>query len=262
MGRRLYKTLGGISLHISKVSAAADGIALRRWAVVIAVLTAIALALPTLAHSQTQDTAADPASFFKNIAGDWIGTCEQATDGEQADNKYFHAVVKQVNENTFESRFKYYRLDEATRSPLEIGDTTVVSTIGTDGSVKNKIIGNGTILVNEKPKSQEHEMEEVLSWEGNGNFSGKINGKISVNGMPLGLGKNGEIRNATSTWTYKDGILTIDQNLKAGFKVLMFSKNYTVTARMSATRGSDVVGLMLKGARVAAQPAGISPDSL
>ena len=210
---------------------------------------ALALAIPAISHAQP-----DAGAFLKSIVGEWVGACEQSTDGEKAGDKYFHFVVKQVDQRTFSSEFKYYRLDEATRTPLHIGDTTFVSTIEPDGTVTNNITGKGTILVDEKPKPQEHQLTETLSCASDNALTGRITGKISSGGLLFGLGKNGDVHDAASTWTLENGVLTIHQSLKAGFRILFFTKDFTVEAKSTARRGSDVVSLMTEAARVAAGP--------
>ncbi|MHB0912870.1 MAG: hypothetical protein ACYC2Y_05420 [Armatimonadota bacterium] len=197
--------------------------------------------------ARAQDT--DVRKFLESVKGDWVGTCEQSTDGEPAENKYFHAIVKQTGENTYESNFEYYRWDEKTDSPLHIGDARIVTEIAPDGSAKNAITGNGTMLVDNQPKKQEHQLSETLSVAGEGTLRGAGDGKITVYGLPLGLGKNGSIRTFESTWTLKDDVLTVSQKLEAGFKVLLFTKRFDVEAKSVARRGSDVVRLM-KSAKV------------
>jgi len=209
----------------------------------------LALIFPAVSHAQP-----DAGAFLKSIVGEWVGACEQSTDGEKAGDKYFHFVVKQVDQRTFSSEFKYYRFDEATRTPIHIGDTTFVSTIEPDGTVTNNISGQGTILVDEKPKPEEHQLVEALSCAGDNALTGRITGNISIGGLLFGLGKNGEVHDGTSAWSLDNGVLTIHQSLKAGFRILFFTKNFTVVAHSTARRGSDVVSLMTEAARVAAGP--------
>lgn len=218
-----------------------------------ALVLALALALIFPAVSCAQP---DAGAFFRSIVGEWIGVCEQSTDGEKAGDKYFHFVVKQVDQRTFSSEFKYYRLDEATRTPIHIGDTTIVSTIEPDGTVTNNITGQGTILVDEKPKPQEHQLVEALSCAGDNTLTGRITGNISIGGLLFGLGKNGEVHDGTSAWSLDNGVLTIHQSLKAGFRILFFTKNFTVEAKSTARQGSDVASLMNEAAQIAVGPAG------
>lgn len=225
-----------------------------------AIRLALGLALVISAACWAQPSPqGDSAEFFRSVVGEWIGICEQSTDGEQADNKYFRAVIRQIDDKSFNGEFTYYRYDEATRSPLHIGDATILSTIEPDGTVRNEITGRGTMLVDERPKPQEHEIVEVLSRADDGSLTGRMDGRISVGDLPFGLGKNGRIYDGRSTWSLDDGVLTIHQSLRAGFRVLFFSKCFTVVAHSTARRGSDVVSLMTEKTRIAAQPAGHAP---
>jgi hypothetical protein len=192
-------------------------------------------------------------SFFQGIVGEWIGTCEQSTDGEQADNKYFRAVVKQVDANSFTTNFDYYKYDEKAEAPVQIGSSSITTTIAPDGSAKNKITGKGTMLVDYKPKQQKHDLQEVISSTPSG-LRGQGTGTLSVSGMPLGLGKNGKIQQANSTWTFSKGVLSIRQDIKAGFRALFINKSFYVKANYTAQRGSDVVSLMTGRTRVSSKP--------
>lgn len=214
----------------------------RRFALIAAGLVALAFLIPAAwADDSLQQHS---AAVISNFTGEWIGTCEQSTDGEEAENKYFHAKFQQTGDNTFAGKFTYYRFDMKTGEALNIGETTITSTVQADGTIRNEIVGKGKVLVNNDPKDQQHEVTEILTIVDDKTMKGKIDGKISVSGLPLGIGRNGRIRNAESTWKLEDGALCIDQTLKAAFKVLMVSRNFTVEAHNSARRGSDVVGLM------------------
>lgn len=218
----------------------------------ILVLSLIALAS---VYAQPAPVSGGSArDFFDNIAGEWIGACEQSTDGEPAENKYFHAVIKQTDDNTYDGQFDYYRLDQAKKTPLHIGNTKFTITIGPDGTMQNKMVGQGIMLVNEKPKNQEHEILENLEFNGNNGIQGKGNGKIAVSGMPLGLGKNGKILNSSTNWQLKDDVITISQSVKAGFSAFVFKKTFNVVANYTAKRGTDVVSLMFGKSRIASKP--------
>ena len=225
---------------------------------VIAVTLALISVLPAYAGAE-QTARQKTAALIKTLTGEWIGTCQQSTDGEDAENKYFQAKFEQTGENTFTGKFTYYRLDQKTNEPLNIGETALTATIQEDGTIRNEIVGKGSVIVNKDPKNQEHKVTEILTPTDDKTLSGKIDGKISVSGLPFGIGKNGQIRNATSTWKLENGVMTIDQTLKAGFKVLMVSKSFTVKACSVARRGTDVVSLMKKD--LASKPAQPTPGS-
>lgn len=210
----------------------------------------VMVALAALIIAQAASAAANDArSFFANITGEWIGTCRQSTNGKQADDKYFHAVVRQVDANTFSSSFDYYRLDDNTGKPVPIGTSSVITTIGPNGAAQNRIQGKGTMMVDAKPKQQQHDFKEVLNSASDG-LHGQGTGTLSVFGMPFGLGKNGKIKKATSSWSLNDGLLTVNQSILAGFKALFFSKNFNFEACYTARRGSDIATLITRPPRV------------
>lgn len=242
------------ALHtISFFSSAAKTIARARMFYRMTIVI-IPLALMAMASNAAQQTPVNNTiSFFQNIVGEWIGTCEQSTDGEEADDKYFHAFVKQLNDNTFSTKFDYYRIDKETNTPLRIGETTVTTVIGPDGAAKSKITGKGIILVNDKPKNQTHELHETLVSTSNESLQGEGNGKISVSGMPLGLGKNGKVGSSKSDWSLNDGVLNIRQTISASFKALFFKKTFDVAANYTAKRGSNVASLWSPQSRSASK---------
>ena len=222
-------------------------------------LTTITLALTIIsaaAYSQPSPSQGDARAFFHSLAGEWVGTCEQTTDGESPDNKYFHAVVKQLDNNIFESRFEYYRFDPKSKTAVRAGEAVITTTVGPDGIARSKATGQGTVLVNKQPKSQKHEVNEVLGFAGNNSMQGQGSGTIKISGMPLGLGKNGKIDNATTIWTLSNEVMTVHQTLKAGFRALFFKKHFSIVAHYSARRGSDVVSLMKKNMQVTAKRPG------
>lgn len=227
------------------------------FACIAAGILALAFFIPAASGAQCAQQE-KTAAFIKSLTGEWIGTCQQITDGDQTEDKYFCAKFEQTGDNIFSGKFTYYRLDPKTGELLNIGETTMASTIQADGTVKNDIAGKGKMLVSNQPKDQEHQLTEVLTVADNGSIVGKLDGKIDVSGMPFGLGRNGKIRNATSAWKLEDGVMTIDQSLKAAFKVLMATKTFKIEAHSVARRGTDVITLMKKdqlGEKVAARPA-------
>ena len=239
MLRYVFATL---SATVSSTRLSLHGWKLGRIAIAVLVL---AFAVSALSYAQPSPSVQENAEdFFRGIVGEWIGVCEQSTNGEQADNKYFHAVIEQVGRGSFASEFNYYRFDEATGAPLHVGSASVMTTIETDGTVTNEISGEGIMLVDYRPKQQRHELVETLTCAEFGGLTGEISGKISVSGMPFGLGKNGRVYDGTSTWSLDDDILTIRQSLKVGFRILFFTKSFKVTATTTAHRGTDVASLM------------------
>jgi len=209
----------------------------------IAVALGLLIFVSNMASGQPQ--SADPKQFLDSLIGDWIGICEQSTDGEKAENKYFHASIKQVAPETYTGKFDYYRIDPKTGNPLHIGQSTIRIDIAADGTATSKITGSGSVLVENKPKNQEHELTEVLTCVPGG-LLGKGDGKLSVSGMPFGLGKNGKVKSATSKWSINNGVLTISQNIKVGFRALVFNKSFDIATNFKAKKGSNIASLMPK----------------
>lgn len=204
--------------------------------------------------AQTPDSPeARPLELAQKMTGEWIGVCEQSTDGQQAENKYFHAVIKQTGPNTLEGKFSYYRADPATGEPVDVGEATAAISIEPDGTIRNNVSGTGVVMVENKPKPETHELAEILTMTEAGGLSGRITGKISVDGLPFGLGKNGQVSDGSSTWALKDDVLTINQTMTAGFRILFCKKSFTIAAISTARRGSDVAALT-KASRLAAKP--------
>lgn len=212
----------------------------------------LALALTAVFCVRPANAQPDARSFFTGITGEWVGTCRQSTNGKQADNKYFHAVIKQVDANTFNSSFEYFRIDDTSHNPIKIGTSSIVTSIAPNGTAQNQISGKGIMMVDYKPKEQTHNFKETLTVASNG-LLGQGTGSLSVNGMPFGLGRNGKISKATSSWTFDGSNLTIRQNITAGFKALFFSKNFDVVAEYSARRGSSLASIMGKPMRTASR---------
>lgn len=205
-------------------------------AILIFILASTAFAQPA------QSTRA--VDFYQKVVGDWVGTYEHTTDGEQAEDIYFKYSVKQADPNSFTGQFAYYRLNAAGDAE-PAGNATIQSTVQDDGTVKNVISGDGTILIENKLKQQSYNLVETLSSSTCG-LSGDIGGKVSVVGLPFGVGKNGRVTSGSSAWSLDGDVLTIKQSIKAGFKVLLFSKSYSLLANSKATRGTDVAAIMKK----------------
>jgi hypothetical protein len=191
-----------------------------------------------------QNGPSDAKSFFRNSIGNWIGTCRQSTDGKQAEDKYFHATIREADANTFTGQFDYYRLDAQTGRPLPIGQSSVTVTIAPDGTATSKISGQGIVMVEGKPKDQKHEFTENLTCSADGKLTGKGKGSISVSGMPFGVGKGGKVKEANSVWSMNNGTLMLSQSIKVGFKALVFSKSFKMDAQYTAKHGTNVAEIM------------------
>jgi hypothetical protein len=186
------------------------------------------------------------AEFFRGIVGEWVGVCKQSTDGKSADDKYFHAVVRESNPGSFDARFDYYTAD-ATGALTRVGGSSVITTIAPSGlTATGNIAGNGEVSLDEKQRKQEHALTESITSKGPGSVEARGSGTFKVYGMPLGLGKLGKVRDDHSIWTLSNGTLSIEQNLNIVFRALCFSKIFKVDANYSAVRGSEVASQVPK----------------
>ncbi len=205
------------------------------------------------AHAQTAlPPGGDARSFFQSLLGDWVGVCVQTNDGERADDKYFHAAVKQAGPNAYQMVLDYYRLDRRTGVTSPVGISTITTTIGADGSVTNRVSGRGEVMIDDHTsKPESHDLSEGLRLIPGGAFQGTGDGRIDVSGMPMGAGKGGQVRNYRSLWSRTGDTLSIQQQLDVKFKVLCFSKSMSVSLNMTASPGNDLAAYMRKaGARV------------
>lgn len=180
------------------------------------------------------------AEFFRGIVGEWVGVCQQSTDGKAADNKYFHVVVRESGSGSFDARFEYYKAD-ANGVLNKVGGSNIVTTIAPSGlTATGSIAGTGEVSLDRKLRKQEHTLTESLTSRGPGSVEASGSGTFKVYGMPLGLGKLGKVRDDTSTWSLSEGTLSIKQNMSIVFRALCFSKVFKVAATYSAVRGSEV----------------------
>ena len=197
--------------------------------------------IPAPAISQTNDVK----GFIHNLIGEWIGTYEQLTNGKKASVKYFHAVFKQTSPDTYQTVFEYYRLDVNTGVQIKVGESVMTTKESADGTAVNDISGKGVVMIDPKTsKPEKHDLTEILRVSMAGGLQGDGNGTISVSGMTFGAGRNGKVTDEHSAWSMQNGELKIHQELTARFRVLFFSKSFTITAEFTGKRGSDIAGLM------------------
>lgn len=209
------------------------------------------LAILSLLARTTNAQSVKAKEFLESICGDWIGTWDHTTNGEKVDSRYFHVRFKRTSDNTYNSLFTYYRLDVNSNMLVPYGETIIVSTIDPNGNITNCITGNGTVLIDDKSKPQKHQLVEVLTGSDGTTWTGYGSGKIEVDDLPLGIGKNGRVQRATSVWSLNGDTLTITETLHTQFRVLFFSKDFVIEANAKAKRGRDVASLIGKRTRIA-----------
>ena len=216
--------------------------------------SSIAIAAMMLFSIGARAQTCGAGDFFAKVTGEWVGVCEQTTDGERAVDKYFHASITKTGDNTFESRFEYFRADEKTGAPVRAGESMVTTTVMPDGTASSKINGKGSVMVYNSPKMQTHTLSEVARAIDAAGIRSEGKGSISVSGMPFGFGKNGKVYGSKSQWTVSKGALTIRQTLRVGFKALFIKQTFAVTADYTAKRGADVASAMAGRPRVSSRP--------
>ncbi len=202
-----------------------------------------------VSSSQQAPRAADRPgtiqSFFGSIVGEWIGTVRESTNGQYSDLKYFHATIKQITPDTYESTFHYYRIDDKTHAPLDIGASTMSTKLTSLTAATNTVSGKGEIRITlDNLKSETHQLTELLRIDSSGTLSGTGSGIIHVGGMPFGLGSNGVWNNDVSAWSVNDGVLKIGQKFKVEFRVFFIKRSFSITTYYTAKRGDDVFALM------------------
>lgn len=210
---------------------------------------------PTESPTPAPTPACPIAEFFGGITGEWVGVCKQSTDGQATDDKYFHACIRESSKSCFEARFDYYRLDTG-GALTRIGGSNVTVTVATDCSATGRVTGDGEVLVDKKPRKEEHDLTESLTWLAEDQLQARGAGSLKVYGMPLGLGKLGKVRDDQSTWKTTGGALSIQQNLSIVFRALCFSKSFKIEASYAAVRGSDISSQIPKQTQDAAKSGG------
>ncbi len=227
---------------------------LRTGHVLTSVLMLIAAACGS-AHCQALNQCSGVASFFLSMPGEWVGTVTQSTDGKLSETKFFRATTRQVTSDTYETAFSYYRSNAKTCEPVAAGTSCIATKIDALGTATNSITGKGDVLVDGTVlKPETHVLTEILNVCPSGGLQGTATGCVSVSGMPLNLGKNGKVRDYSSTWSMDGNVLKINQRFKVSFVVLMLRRNHSIVADYTATRGTDLAGLMRDTQNKAAGP--------
>jgi hypothetical protein len=191
----------------------------------------------------TPPTAAQ--QFYARVLGDWVGTTVSRLDGAKPVTGYFHLVITRVDENTIREEYTFYRLQSKTAGTSEAGGLETsgtesdLSTIESNGTIHRTVQGSGTILIDFKPKKQSFEASGAARFTSPDHLEAAVKGKIAVDGMPLGLGKHGRLRNATATWSLEDGKLIGQTQFEASFHVLFIAKRYRVQIQLRAERGAN-----------------------
>lgn len=230
--------LEGYEMDILRYAHAFGGKILHRALLIFVALT---LNMPAVAAAQAGNQPHNlMAEFFSAIEGDWVGVCRQTTGGKPLEDKYFQATVKKHPNGSFEASFIYYDADPK-GAMTKIGGSNIRIVIAADGlSAVSTITGSGELLLDKKPKKQEHLLTETVTCIGTGCLEAKGEGTLKVYGTPLGIGQSGKVRDDVSRWTLTDDTLSITHNMNIVFRALCFSKTIIINAEYTAIRGKEL----------------------
>jgi hypothetical protein len=191
--------------------------------------------------SAPSSARATPAQvFYTHLLGHWVGTTSSRLDGAAPVTGYFHLLVTRVDENTFQEEYTFYRVHPKTGVLERSGTQIDLSTIDATGAVHRSCKGNGTVLIDYKPKNQAFEATGEAHFTSSDHLEAEVKGKIAVDGMPLNAGKNGKLRKATASWSLEDGKLIGQTHIETSFRALLFTKRYRVETELRAQRGTSV----------------------
>ena len=214
-------------------------------AIALATFGCQACCADTVTPENAQQATCPIAEFFRGVLGEWVGVCKQSTDGKTTDDKYFNVSIRETSANNFEAKFDYYRFD-TTNKFARLGGSSLKIVVASDCSATARVIGEGEVLVDNKPKKQEHDLTESLTLLSQEQLQARGEGDLKIYGMPLGIGKLGKVQDDQSSWKITNGALSIQQSLSIVFKALCFSKSFKIEADYAAVRGSDLSNLIKK----------------
>jgi hypothetical protein len=178
--------------------------------------------------------------FYERILGDWVGTSVARLQGQEPATTYFHLEITRPNARTFREQFTFFRRNSKTGVLERSGSQTSEAVLEPDGQIRCTASATGTILIDFKPKKQRWQASGAGQCEGTDSFVAQVTGQISVDGMPLGLGKNGRIRKARATWTVKGPSLLGRTEVDSRFRALFLSKSFQLVSELRAERGRDI----------------------
>ena len=194
-------------------------------------------------NATTPPTAAQ--QFYARVLGDWVGTTVSRLDGAKPVKGYFHLLITRVDENTIREDYTFYRVQSKTAGSSEAGGLETsgtesdLSTMESNGAIRRTAQGSGTVLIDFKPKNQSFEASGAAHFTDPDHLEVGVEGKIAVDGMPLGLGKHGKLQKATATWSLEEGKLIGQTQFQASFHVLFFAKRYRIEVQLRAERGTN-----------------------
>jgi hypothetical protein len=177
--------------------------------------------------------------FYTRVLGHWVGTTVSRLEGAEPVTGYFHVLIARVDENTFSEEYTFYRIHPKTDVLERSGTQSDLTTIASDGVIHRTSQGSGTVLIDFKPKKQSFQASGEAHFTGADHLEVEAKGKIAVDGMPLGLGKNGKLK-ATAAWALEEDKLISQTHVETSFRVLFFTKRYRIEIKLRGPRGDNV----------------------
>jgi hypothetical protein len=217
---------------------------------------AVAMALMSAAAAAPVEAPAAPTErFLAGLVGSWVGTARQLVDDGDPVTRYFRLLVRRQDARTFETRFRYYRPNPQTGKLEEAGHDRSTSVLQPDGSLRRRLNGSGTVLVQYRPKPERHRAAGRARATSADRLEGDATGTIQVEGLPFGLGRHGQIESAREEWRLRDGLLTGRTAIVARFRALLTTRRFRIETVCTARRGADVKALAARtgGKRLTAQ---------
>src|SRR5262249_34761052 len=156
--------------------------------------------------------------FYTQVLGDWVGAQVSRVNDAEPTTGYFQLVITRVDGDTFQETYTFYRIDRATGRLERSGTQSLISTIQTNGVIRQSCRGSATVLIDYEPKDQSFEVRGEAQFSTPGRLGSELAGKISGKGMPMNLGKSGKIRKATAWWTLENNALTGEMRVETAFR--------------------------------------------
>jgi hypothetical protein len=178
--------------------------------------------------------------FYTRALGDWVGTMVSRLNGAEPATGYFHLVITRVDPNTFREEYTFYRLHPKTGVLERSGTQSVLSTIESSAVIHQTCRGSGTVLIDFQPKDQSFEAEGLAHFTGPDHLEAEAKGKIAVDGLPLNLGKHGQLRKATATWSLEEDQLIGQTRVETSFRALLFARRFWIETQLRAQRGANI----------------------
>lgn len=178
--------------------------------------------------------------FYTRVLGEWVGTAVSRLNDAQPVTGYFHLAISRVDDHTFREEYTFYRVHPRTGALERSGTQSILSSIDSRAVIHQACRGKGTILIDLRPKNQSFEASGEAHFTLPDHLESAASGTITVEGMPLNLGKHGQLRKATAAWSLEGGELVGQTRVETKFRAWLFAKRFRFETQLRARRGADV----------------------